>query len=527
MDGTAEDGGGALSARRRWAVLAICASALFLVGLDTTIVTVALPAIGDGLGVAEERLAWVVDAYTVVFASLLITAGALADRFGRRRVLRIGLAVVALASAACALAPTPGLLLAARALQGVGAAMLSPVALAIVVHVMTDPRERALAIGVWSSVFGLSMAVGPVTGGALLAAFGWRAVFWVGVPVALTALVLVTLLVPESRGRRAPRLDPLGQMLLVLLLALLVGLLIEGPGLGASSPFVLGGLAALAVLALGFVRVQSRRRDPLIAPGLFRQRRFTAAVLGAVAVFIAFSMTLLMSTVHLQDAHGWSPLAAGAATLPMALAATACAPLSGLLLGRAGPRAPLVLAGGALTVGGLMLLGATASARPTWLLPAFLVVGIGVGFANAPLTHTAVGALPGERTGVAGGIASTGRQLGTAIGIALAGGLLAGHGPGGADGTVVGWLVVAACGLAVVLVAGGAADGRAGADGATPRTAVDRDAAAADGTTAAGDAAAADGTTAAGDAAAADGTTVVDGAGPHGTSRRRGAGTGR
>ena len=190
----------ALNARRRWTVLAVCALSLFLVGLDTTIVNVGLPTIGRGLGAETSSLEWIVDAYTVVLASLLISSGALADRFGRRRFFQSGLAVFGTASLACALAPSLGILVAARAVQGAGASMLSPVALAIVVNAMPDPRERAQAIGVWASVFGLSLAVGPVAGGALIAALGWRSVFWINAPVIVAAVILSALVLPESRA---------------------------------------------------------------------------------------------------------------------------------------------------------------------------------------------------------------------------------------------------------------------------------------------------------------------------------------
>ncbi|GAA1733310.1 MFS transporter [Brachybacterium phenoliresistens] len=462
--------GGGLSARRRWAVLGVCALALFLVGLDTTIVTVGLPEIGRGLGIEGHRLAWVVDAYTVVFAGLLISSGALADRFGRRRVFRTGLITVAAASLACAAAPAPGILVAARAVQGAGASMLSPVALAIVVNAMPDPRGRASAIGVWGAVFGLSMAVGPVAGGALLALLDWRALFWINVPVVLVALLLVAAVVPESRGRRARRLDPVGQVLLVLILVLGVALLIEGRRLGWGSPWAILGYGALVALSAAFVLGEARRREPLIEPSLFRSPQFAGAVLAAVAVFLAFSMTLLMSTALLQETQGWSPLDAGAVILPMALGATVCAPLSGALVGRIGPRPPLLIAGSALTAGGVLFLLTT---RPTALLAlgqdpsallllSSLLVGIGVGFANAPITSTAVGTLSSDRAGVAGGIASTARQVGTAIGIALAGTLVVGPAAGGvAPSTVAGWIVVIASGAVVLLIAVGADGGAA------------------------------------------------------------------
>ncbi|MER6349007.1 MFS transporter [Streptomyces sp. NPDC001595] len=444
----------ALGARRRWTVLAVCALSMFLVGVDTTIVNVGLPEIGRGLDVETRGLEWVVDAYTVVLASLLIVSGALADRFGRRRVFQSGLVLFGLASLACSLAPSLGVLVAARAVQGVGASMLSPVALAIVVNTMPDPRERARAIGIWASVFGLSMAAGPVTGGALIAAFGWRSVFWINVPVVVAALVLVAVFVPESRGARARRLDPAGQALLTAALFLFVGVLIEGPRIGWTSPTALTGCVLIAVTATAFVRVELRRPEPLMDLGLFRRPPFATAVLGAVAVFVALNVSLLLTTLYLQHGRGWTPLAAGTATLPMALGATLCAPWSGSLVGRLGPRRPLLLAGAFIAAGGLSLVNLGPHTDVPLLLFAFLLIGIGFGFANAPLTNTAVGGLPPSRAGVAGAITSTARQVGSAVGIALAGALVTGVAPADlARASHTGWLIVTACGLFLFAVA--------------------------------------------------------------------------
>ncbi len=444
----------ALDARRRRAVLAICALSMFLVGLDTTIVNVGLPAIGDGLGTSTRHLEWIVDAYTIVLASLLTTSGALADRFGRRRVFQLGLGVFGVASLACALAPSAGALIAARAVQGVGASMLSPVALAIVVNATPDARERARAIGVWAAVFGLSMAAGPVTGGALLAALDWRALFWVNVPVLVAALVLSALFVPESRAPRHRSLDVPGQALLMLVVGLTVAILIEGPHRGWTAPLTVAGYAAVTAAAVAFVAVERRRREPLMDLSLFRAPAFGAAVLGAMAVFTALNLTLLLNTYYLQHARGLSALLAGCATLPMALAATVCAPVAGAMVGRHGPRRPLLIAAASLTAGALALVGLSDSTPLALLLGAYLVIGVGVGFANAPLTNTAVGGLPRERAGVAGAITSTARQVGAAVGVAVAGGLVAGQDPARlAQASHPGWLTAAACGAALFLVA--------------------------------------------------------------------------
>ncbi|MFF2518088.1 MFS transporter [Streptomyces sp. NPDC058086] len=443
-----------LSVRGRWTVLAVCCLSMFLVGLDTTIVNVGLPAIGHGLGIGTRSLEWTVDAYTLVLASLLISSGALADRFGRRRVFQVGLVVFGAASLVCAIAPSVGVLIAARAVQGIGASMLSPVALAIVVNAMPDPRERAQAIGVWASVFGLSMAAGPVTGGALIAGCGWRSVFWINAPVIVGALVLSALFVPESRAPRAQRLDLPGQALLTVVIGVSVGVLIEGPRIGWASLPALVAYAIVAVAAVGFVSVESRRSEPLMDLRLYRHPVFSSAVLGAVAVFVALNVTLLLNTLYLQHTRGWTPLAAGVATLPMAVGATVCAPLSGRLVGRIGPRLPLVLAGGFITAGGLCLVGLDQHTSVLLLLSAYLLIGVGFGFANAPITNTAVSGLPSTCAGVAGAITSTARQLGSALGIAIAGGLVAGTTPTGlAHASRPGWILVSTCGLFLLLVA--------------------------------------------------------------------------
>ncbi|MFG3102824.1 MFS transporter [Streptomyces sp. NPDC048182] len=444
----------ALAASRRWSVLAVCCLSMFLVGLDTTVVNVGLPAIGRGLGVGTRGLEWTVDAYTVVLAGLLVSSGALADRFGRRRVFQVGLVLFGAASVACALAPGVGVLVAARAVQGVGASMLSPVALAIVVNALPDPAERARAIGIWASVFGLSMALGPVTGGVLVDGLGWRALFWVNLPVVVVALVLSAVVVPESRAARARRLDLPGQVLLTVVVGVWVGVLIEGPHLGWGAEVMVAGYGVGAAALGGLVCVERRRAEPLIDLRLFRRPAFGGAVVGAVAVFVALHVTLLLNTLYLQHGRGFSPPAAGAVTLPMALGATVCAPWSGRLVGRVGARVPLTLAGSFIGAGGLCLVGLDADTGMPVLLLAHLLIGAGFGFANAPLTDSAVSGLPRDRAGVAGAVTSTARQFGAAVGIALVGALVAGRAPEELAGASrPGWALVAGCGALLLVLA--------------------------------------------------------------------------
>ncbi|MFI1989665.1 MFS transporter [Actinoplanes sp. NPDC020271] len=439
---------------RQWVVMAICCTSIFLVGLDTTVVNVALPSIGREWHLGVRELEWTVDAYTLVLAGLLITSGALADRAGRRRVFQLGLVLFAAGSAGCALAPGWEALVAARVVQGVGGSMLSPVALAIVVTMITDPRERAKAIGIWAAVFGLSMAAGPVLGGALISGPGWRAVFGANLPIIAVVLVLTAVLVPESRAPRPRRLDLLGQALLIALITAVVTLLIEGPRAGWWSRFAISAYVVIVLLLILFVRVEARRAEPLMDLRLFRRLPFTAAVSGAVVTFVALNAALLLGTLYLQQGRGLDPLAAGLVTLPMAVAATVCAPLSGYLVGRAGPRLPLRLAGASTASGGALLVVLGDHPGLPLLLTAYLLIGAGVGFANAPITNTAVSGLPPERSGVAGGIASTARQLGAALGIAFAGGLVADTEPAGLAVAIrPGWAVVAVCGAALLLVA--------------------------------------------------------------------------
>ncbi|AGT90985.1 drug resistance efflux protein [Rhodococcus erythropolis CCM2595] len=443
-----------LDARRRWGILAICCTSLFVVGLDTTIVNVALPVIGEGFGVGTVGLEWIVNAYTLVLASLLISSGALADRFGRRRIFQIGLVVFGVASIVCALAPSVGVLIAARIAQGVGGSMLSPVALAIVVNVMTDPKERAKAIGVWAAVFGLSMAAGPIVGGVLIESFGWRSVFWINVPVIAVVLMLTAVFVPQSRAEQPRRLDLPGQVLLMVVVGGSVALLIEGPRIGWLASGAIAGYVAVAAALAAFVRVESRKSEPLMDPSLFRHRPFTAAVLGAIVVFVALNATLLLGTFYLQQAREMTPAAAGAMTLPMAVAATICAPLSGILVGRFGARLPLLIAGSFTALGGLCLVSLDNSTGTSTLLVAYLFLGIGFGFSNAPITNTAVNGLPRSQAGLAGGITSSARQFGAALGVALAGGMIAGSAQSDiAEASRAGWILVVACGLVVLVIA--------------------------------------------------------------------------
>jgi EmrB/QacA subfamily drug resistance transporter len=264
-----------LSRSRRLLILAICCMSLFVVGLDTTIVNVALPAIRKDLHASVSGLQWTIDAYTLVLASLLMLAGSTADRIGRRRVFQTGLVVFSLGSLLCGLAPSLGLLVSFRVVQAVGGSMLNPVAMSIIRNVFDDPRQRAQAIGIWGGVFGLSMALGPVLGGALVDAFGWRAVFFVNVPIGLLGVLLAALYVPESRAARPRRLDPVGQALVIAALATLTSAIIEGPTSGFFSAQILALFAVSLTCFVALVLFELRRDEPLIEMRFFRSAPFS------------------------------------------------------------------------------------------------------------------------------------------------------------------------------------------------------------------------------------------------------------
>ena len=294
-------------------ILGICCMSLLIVGLDNTIVNVALPAIHRSLHASFSGLQWTIDAYTLVLASLLMLAGSTADRVGRRRVFQIGLVLFSLGSLACALAPSLGLLIGARALQAIGGSMLNPVAMSIIRNVFEDPRERARAIGVWGGVVGLSMALGPVLGGVLVDSVGWRSVFLVNLPVGLAALILTALFVPESRAEHPRRLDPVGQLLVIVALASLTYAIIEGPSAAGSPARRSSACSSVAgACILGLVVYERRRVEPLIEMRFFASAPFSGASVIAVCAFAALGGFLFLNTLYLQDVRG--PLAAACRT---------------------------------------------------------------------------------------------------------------------------------------------------------------------------------------------------------------------
>ncbi|WP_412539381.1 MFS transporter [Longispora sp. K20-0274] len=438
-----------MSDRRRGLILAVCCMSLLIVGLDNTIVNVALPSIQREFHATVADLQWTIDSYIVVLASLLILSGSTADRLGRRRVFQAGLVLFTGGSFLCGLAPSLGWLVAARVVQAVGGSMLNPVAMSIITNTFTVPRERARAIGVWSGVVGISMALGPVVGGLLVGTVGWRAIFWINIPIGLAAVVATALFVPESRAPRPRRPDLVGQVLVIVLLGAVTSAIIEWPTSGWA---VRGTLCALAVAALAaLLYYEPRRTDPLLELRFFRSAPFSGATLIAVASFAALGGFLFLNTLYLQNVRGMSAVHAGLAVLPMAGMVLVFGPLSGRLVGRRGPRLPLLLAGAAFAVSGAMMLPVTATTPLGWLVAAYAVFGFGFAVVNPPVTQTAVSGMPRAQAGVAAAIASTSRQVGQSLGVAVAGALVAVAGP--LTAAAMPWPLFIGYGLAVIAIA--------------------------------------------------------------------------
>ena len=409
--------------QRRWWTLAVLCLSLLVIGLDNTILNVALPTLVRELGANASQLQWMVDAYALVFASLLLTAGSLGDRYGRRRVLGAGLLIFGIGSVLSAFAATPGTLIAWRALMGVGGALIMPSTLSIVTNVF-PAEERGRAIGIWAGFSGIGIAIGPVIGGWLLQNFWWGSVFFINVPVIAVAVVGGLLLIPESRDPAATPLDPIGAVLSTLGLTALVYGLIEAPSHGWTDGTILASFAAAVVLLGGFVLAELRLRHPMMDVRLFENRRFTAASLGTALVFFALFGSLFFLSQYLQFVLGYGTLEVGVRLVPVALALMVAAPLSARLTERLGTK--VVVTGGLtlVTIGLLVLATASTTSGYGLIVTSLVILGFGMGSTMAPATEAIMGALPRERAGVGSAVSTTVRQVGGVLGVAVLGSLL-------------------------------------------------------------------------------------------------------
>ena len=408
---------------RRWSILAALCAALLLVVVDNTVLHVALPALGRAFDASIGDLQGVLESYVVAFAGLLITAGVLADRYGRRRVLLVGLLVFGAASALAAAAPGIGWLVAARAAMGVGAALVMPSTLAVLVDVF-PPGERARAFAVWSAVAAVAMAGGPLLGGALVDAWSWAGVFLVNVPVVAVAWVGVVRLVPESHGDRARRLDLAGVMLLTAGLGAVVLAVVEVPERGADAR-VLGSGALGCVLLAVFAARTRRVAYPLVDLGLYRDRRFSGASFAVAVLTVATGSILFVLAQYLQLVLGLGAFETGLAAVPLAAGVVVGSFFGGRAPRRFGERACIV-GGFAVTAAGFAVLATLGTGSPLAAVGAGLALaGLGSGFGGPAATSAVLGAVPPERAGAGAALNDTHQQLGIALGVALLGSLLA------------------------------------------------------------------------------------------------------
>lgn len=394
----------------------MCAG-MFLVLLDVTVVNVAVPSITAGLRTTTAGVQWVVDGYTVALAGLLLAGGALGDRLGHRHVVAVGLMIFGAASVGCALAPSTGVLVATRATQGIGAAMLLPGSIAAIADAYPEKAAQARALGIWAGVSSLALPAGPLLGGLLVSTFGWRAVFWINPPV--TAICLLGVLVwVRNAGAHRRRLDPTGLVLGTIGLAAVVYAVIAA-GTDAVAAIIAGAIGVLAIVTL--VLVERRVTEPLLPPTLFRRPAFVAANGSALVMNLTSNGLLFLLTRYLQSVLGHSALQAGIMLLPLFVPLATLSPLAGRLTARHGPR-PVLLAGAVLAASGqLCLLLITPTSSYLRLIPALIGVGLGVGLFTAPVVATAIRSVPAERSGLASGINNTARQTGTALGVAIYG----------------------------------------------------------------------------------------------------------
>lgn len=411
--------------RRRYAILAVLCLSLFLIVVDNTIVNVALPTLVRDLSATSTQLAWVVDAYSLVFAGLLLAMGSLGDRYGRKGALALGLVAFIGFSTVASFTHTPGQLIAARAAMGLSAALIFPATLAILANVFADPVERAKAIGIWSAVVGAAVALGPISGGFLLKHFWWGSVFLVNLPIGLVALALGWHLIPNSRDPEAPRLDTPGLVLSAVGVTTLVYAVIEGPKHGWTSFATLGLFIAAALAVVAFVWWERRTAHPMLDVTVFANSRFSAASGAVTLAFFALFGFIFMLTQYLQFVRGYDTLSAGLRTLPFAIATGIAAPIAPRLAHRFGTKR-VVAAGLAFMSAGLVIAATCATTTPYRVIAlAAIVMGLGLGLTTSPATESIMGSLPKEKAGVGSAVNDATREVGGTLGVAVIGSLLA------------------------------------------------------------------------------------------------------
>ena len=409
---------------RRWAILAVLCFGLLVIVLDNSILNVAIPTIQKDLNASSSDLQWIIDSYTLVFAGLLLTAGALGDKFGRRGAMQIGFILFGIGSIASAMAATSGQLISTRAFMGIGGALIMPATLSIITNVF-PPEERSKAIGFWAGTAGLGGALGPLTGGFLIEHFYWGSVFLVNIPIVVIGLIAGVFLIPTSKDPSAPRLDPIGALLSIVGLALLLFAIIEAPHNGWTSSKTLGYGGVGIALLIAFGIWEAKSDHPMLDVTFFKKERFTAAAGAITLVFFSMFGSLFLLTQYFQFVLGYSPLQTGVRMIPFAMVMMVVAPLSSKVVQRLGSKITVACGLGLVTIGLLSMVGLQVDTPYSNIFWRLMLMSAGMGLTMAPATESVMGSLPIFKAGVGSAVNDTTRQVGGALGVAVIGSVLA------------------------------------------------------------------------------------------------------
>jgi EmrB/QacA subfamily drug resistance transporter len=409
---------------RRWLILAVLCVSLLVIVLDNSILNVALPSIQKDLGASSSDLQWMVDSYTLVFAGLLLTAGSLGDRYGRRGALQLGFVLFGLGSIASALATTANQLIATRAFMGIGGALIMPATLSIITNLF-PAEERGKAIGAWAGVAGLGAALGPLTGGVLVEHFYWGSIFLVNIPIVIFGLLAGFFVIPTSKDPHASKLDPVGAILSIVGLTVLLYAIIEAPSKGWGSSQTLGLVALGIVLLVGFVLWERKSDHPMLEVAFFKKPRFTAASISITLIFFSMFGSFFLLTQYFQYVLGYTPLETGVRFLPLAITIMVVSPLSAKVVERIGTKLTVAGGLGLVTIGLLSMTGLQTDSSYGTIVWRLVLVAAGMGLTMAPATDSVMGSLPLFKAGVGSAVNDTTRQVGGALGVAVLGSVLA------------------------------------------------------------------------------------------------------
>ena len=409
--------------RRRWAILVVLCVSLLIIVLDNSILNVAIPTLIRELNASNSQVQWMVDSYTLVFAGLLLTMGAMGDRYGRRGALQMGYVLFGIGSLASAFANSADQLIATRAFMGIGGALIMPATLSIITNVF-PPQERGKAIGVWAGTAGIGVALGPLTGGFLLAHFYWGSIFLVNIPIVVFGLIAGFLLIPTSKDPSAPKLDPVGAVLSIAALTAIVYALIEAPDRGWTAPLTLGILGAGLVLGAVFVWWEQRSDHPMLDVSFFRNPRFSAANAAITLTFFAMFGSIFLLTQYLQFTLGYSPLESGVRMLPYAGTMMVIAPLSSKVVERFGSKRTIATGLGLAAIALVLMGSLSVTTEYIDIAWRFVILAAGMALVMAPATDSVMGSVPLAKAGVGSAVNDTTRQVGGALGVAIIGSIV-------------------------------------------------------------------------------------------------------